>query len=157
MPMSFVWERLNSELNPTFQKASDSRRSIYTHCQSRNAPRPRHYASAGRRPKPSCPTPLPRPMVATGMGVSYMRSLGIVTLCVAFVLCFAAAARADCDDAVQSYNSAISDIQSYLRRYTNCLSSSNGSDDCSSEFRRLRSAQSDYESAVSSYQLYCRR
>jgi hypothetical protein len=86
-----------------------------------------------------------------------MRVFGIVALGVAFVLSLTGAVRADCDDAVQSYNSAISDIQSYLRRYTNCLSSSNGSDDCSSEFRRLRSAQSDYESAVSSYQLYCRR
>lgn len=86
-----------------------------------------------------------------------MRSLGIVALGAAFVLSLTVAARADCDDAVQSYNSAISDIQSYLKRYTNCLSSSNGSDDCSSEFRRLRSAQSDYGSAVSSYQQYCRR
>jgi len=90
-------------------------------------------------------------------GIRKMRAFGIVALGTVFVLSLTVAARADCDDAVQSYNSAISDIQSYLRRYTNCLSSSNGSDDCSSEFRRLRSAQSDYESAVSSYQQYCRR
>ncbi len=86
-----------------------------------------------------------------------MRVFAIVALGAAFVLSLTIAARADCDDAVRSYNSAISDIESYMRRYTNCLSSSNGSDDCSSEFRRLRSAQSDYESAVSSYQAYCRR
>ena len=86
-----------------------------------------------------------------------MRILGIVALCAVFVLALPVVARADCDDAVRSYNSAISDIESHLKRYTNCLSSSRGSDDCSSEFRRLRSAQSDYESAVSSYQSYCRR
>jgi hypothetical protein len=75
---------------------------------------------------------------------------------VALSLC-AVPARADCNDSIQSYNSAIDEIQTYLRRYTNCLSSSNGHDDCSSEFRRLRSAQSDYESAVADYQAYCRR
>lgn len=66
-------------------------------------------------------------------------------------------AKADCSSAISSYNSALSDIESYLRRYTRCLSSSDGADDCSSEFRRLRSAQSDFESAVSDYQAYCRR
>jgi hypothetical protein len=52
-----------------------------------------------------------------------MRVFGIVALGAAFVLSLTVAARADCDDAVRSYNSAISDIESYLRRYTNCLSS----------------------------------
>jgi hypothetical protein len=66
------------------------------------------------------------------------------------------AARADCNDAVNTYNSAISDISSTLRRYTSCVSNSNGHDDCSSEFRRLRSAQSDFESAVSDYERECR-
>jgi len=66
-------------------------------------------------------------------------------------------AKADCSSAISSYNSAVSDIDSYLKRYTRCLSSSNGSDDCASEFRRLRSAQNDFESAVSQYQAYCRR
>ena len=66
-------------------------------------------------------------------------------------------AYADCNLAVSSYNSAISDIETRLRRYTQCLASSQGTDDCSSEFRRLRSAQSDFESAVSDYQLNCRQ
>ncbi|WP_146207739.1 hypothetical protein [Bradyrhizobium sp. SUTN9-2] len=70
---------------------------------------------------------------------------------------FASAARADCDLAISSYNFAISDIETRLKRYTSCLGYSKGSDDCSSEFRRLRSAQSDFENAVSQYQLYCRR
>ncbi len=66
-------------------------------------------------------------------------------------------AYADCNWAVSSYNSAVSDIEMRLKRYTQCLANSQGADDCSSEFRRLRSAQSDFESAVSDYQLNCER
>src|SRR5882724_13685987 len=65
------------------------------------------------------------------------------------------AAREDCSDATNTYNSAISEVSDTLRRYTRCLSSSNGHDDCSSEFRRLKNAQSDFESAVSKYQREC--
>jgi len=61
----------------------------------------------------------------------------------------------ECQDAISSYNSAISDISSTLRRYTSCVSNSNGRDDCSSEFRRLKNAQSDFESAVSNYRSEC--
>ncbi len=83
-----------------------------------------------------------------------------ITLACALPLIFAdfAAAqrnRADCRDAIDRYNSAISDISSYLRRYTNCVSGSQGQDDCSSEFRRMKSAQDDFESAVSDYRSYC--
>jgi hypothetical protein len=63
--------------------------------------------------------------------------------------------RAACSDAIDRYNSAVNDISSYLRRYTDCVSSSQGRDDCSTEFRRLRSAQDDFESAVSAYQSEC--
>lgn len=67
----------------------------------------------------------------------------------------AAADPSDCQDAITQYNSSISDISAAVRRYTNCLSASNGHDDCSSEFRRLKSAQSDFEDAVSKYGLEC--
>jgi hypothetical protein len=70
---------------------------------------------------------------------------------------FTTSAKADCSDAISSYNSAISDIETKLKSYARCVASSNGADDCSSEFRRLRSSQGDFESAVSDYQLYCRR
>ena len=86
-----------------------------------------------------------------------MRSLGITAIVAIFVITGMQPALADCDEAASAYNSVLSDIQTYLRRYTNCLSYSKGTDDCSSEFRRLRSAQSDLESAVSEYQAYCRR
>lgn len=64
-------------------------------------------------------------------------------------------AKADCQDAVRSYNSAIEDISSSLRRYANCVSSSRGNDECSSEFRRIRSAHNDFESAVSQHRSEC--
>lgn len=64
-------------------------------------------------------------------------------------------AAADCGDAVDSYNSAISEIEYQLGRYTRCVSNSAGEDDCNSEFRRLRGAQDDFESAVSDYRNEC--
>jgi hypothetical protein len=86
-----------------------------------------------------------------------MRVMGIVALCAAVVLIVlpTRAATADCSDATDSYNSAISDVSDALKRYTRCLSSSNGHDDCSSEFRKLKNAQSDFESAVSEYESEC--
>jgi hypothetical protein len=65
------------------------------------------------------------------------------------------AATANCSDATDTYNSAISDVSDALKRYSRCLSSSNGHDDCSSEFRRLKNAQSDFETAVSEYESEC--
>jgi hypothetical protein len=86
-----------------------------------------------------------------------MRILGIVVLVAAAVWSVlpTIAATADCSDATSTYNSAISDVSDAIRRYTRCLSSSNGHDDCSSEFRRLKNAQSDVESAVSNYESEC--
>ena len=91
-----------------------------------------------------------------GRYMFYSKTIGVIAAAgLAFSLC--SPAKADCNMAISSYNSALDDISTYLKRYTRCLDSSNGTDDCSSEFRRLRSAQSDFESAVSEYQLYCHR
>jgi hypothetical protein len=86
-----------------------------------------------------------------------MRVLGIVALCAAPVWSVlpTRAATADCGDATSIYNIAISDVSDAIRRYTRCLSSSNGHDDCSSEFRKLKNAQSDFETAVSQYETEC--
>lgn len=65
-------------------------------------------------------------------------------------------ANNQCRYAVDSYNNAVNEISSRLRRYSSCVSNSQGGDDCSSEFSRLRSAQSDFEISVSGYQNYCR-
>lgn len=63
----------------------------------------------------------------------------------------------NCGDATKNYNSAIDEISYSLKRYTNCLNASSGNDDCSSEFRRLRNAQDEFESAVSDIRNYCTR
>jgi hypothetical protein len=81
----------------------------------------------------------------------------VFLIVLSLVLCLSSGvARADCNDATNAYNSAISDLSDTLRRYSRCLSNSNGHDDCSSEFRRLKNAQSDFESAVSEYESECR-
>lgn len=77
------------------------------------------------------------------------------TATIATLACLAGAAAAnECSDAVDAYNSATSEISGYLRRYVGCVENSQGADDCSSEFRRLRNAQSDFETTVSNYQMH---
>jgi hypothetical protein len=56
---------------------------------------------------------------------------------------------------VERYNTAIQDIADRMKRYSRCLSDSAGNDDCSSEFRKLKSAQDDYECAVNEYRSEC--
>lgn len=79
---------------------------------------------------------------------------------IAAVLMMASASAASqdnyaCQAAIDDYNAAISELSSSLRRYARCVSNSQGQDDCFSEFRRLRSAHDDFESAVSDYRLEC--
>jgi hypothetical protein len=82
--------------------------------------------------------------------------LKVVFLAITLIFCMANSARAyDCSYAISSYNSAVNDISYTLKRYANCVSNSQGKDDCSSEFRRLKSAQADLESAVSTISYSC--
>ena len=60
-----------------------------------------------------------------------------------------------CRDAQGRAESAASELADRSRRLRNCAESQDYSEDCSSEFRRVRSAHSDYESAVSSVQSDC--
>ena len=46
--------------------------------------------------------------------------------------------------------------RSSSRRLNSCVDSDDFTDDCSSEFRRVRNAHSDYESAVSEVNSYCK-
>lgn len=62
----------------------------------------------------------------------------------------------DCRDHLSRAESAASELADYARRLRNCAESQNYNDDCSSEFRRVKNAYSDYESAVSSVGSYCR-
>jgi hypothetical protein len=68
------------------------------------------------------------------------------------------AAKSDvdaCDDAVEHYKSVLDDVARAMHRYANCVANSRGHDDCSTEFSTLRSAQDDFESAVSEYESDC--
>ena len=82
-----------------------------------------------------------------------------LTLSAAFVVAVlslpAVAGPQECQDAIESYNSATEDVSTALRGYSNCVSNSEGKDDCSVEFGSLRSAQDDFESAVSIYGADC--
>ncbi len=63
--------------------------------------------------------------------------------------------NSDCEDSRDRAESAASDLASYSRRLQRCAENGDYSDDCSTEFRRVRSSHSDYESAVSEVSSYC--
>ncbi len=62
----------------------------------------------------------------------------------------------DCRDAADQYQRTVDDISQALTRYASCVADSKGHDDCSAQFRRLRSAQDAFKSAVSIYQRDCK-
>lgn len=66
------------------------------------------------------------------------------------------ASASACSDSIQRYNEALSAVSYALNRYSRCVSESQGRDDCWTEFRRLKSAQDDFESAVSEIESYCK-
>lgn len=61
----------------------------------------------------------------------------------------------ECRNALSQAENAASDLSDYARRLRNCADAQDYTDDCSSEFRRVRNAHSDYEDAVSSVSSYC--
>lgn len=61
-----------------------------------------------------------------------------------------------CRDARERARSAADDLANYSRRLKICAESEDYSDDCSTEFRRVRNAHSYYESAVSDVGSHCR-
>jgi hypothetical protein len=63
--------------------------------------------------------------------------------------------KAECRDALDRAESAAGDVASYGRRLISCVECGDHRDDCSSEFRRVHNAHSDYESAVSEVGSYC--
>jgi hypothetical protein len=62
----------------------------------------------------------------------------------------------DCRDAKERANRVADDLAIYARRLQSCAENKYFSDDCSSEFNRVRSAHSDYDGAVSDVRNYCR-
>jgi hypothetical protein len=64
-------------------------------------------------------------------------------------------ALADCKSAVEQYNFTVGEIETHIRRYAHCLAERRGQEDCSSAFRRLHTAQSNFELVVSKLQDHC--
>ena len=64
-------------------------------------------------------------------------------------------AASECSYAAQSYHTAVVALGSTLRRYATCIEGSRAENDCSVEFRLLKSAQDDFENAFSEFQSSC--
>jgi hypothetical protein len=85
-----------------------------------------------------------------------IRIIGVVVIAVTLMAGIPATADQDsCRGATFVLRSAKAAVGDYLRRYSSCVSRNDGRSDCSSEFLRLRSAQEDFELAVSDYQREC--
>ena len=61
----------------------------------------------------------------------------------------------ECRDAKEQAESYRDDLESYTKRLYRCVDGNDLTDDCYSEFRRVKSAHSDFESAVSDVGSYC--
>jgi hypothetical protein len=83
------------------------------------------------------------------------RGAAFAFLLMALVPLPATADPEECREAIDKYNTAIGDISYAIRRYSTCVSGSQAHDDCSSEFRRVKSAQDDFEDAVTAYGTDC--
>jgi hypothetical protein len=68
----------------------------------------------------------------------------------------ASAGPNECRDAAEQYKTAVSEVTSALQQYATCVTSSDGTDDCSSEFASLSSAHNDFETAASQYASECK-
>jgi hypothetical protein len=85
----------------------------------------------------------------------------VLVVAIGFSLAFSGSAiaqrdAAKCRSAVDRYNTARNDIASFVRDYAGCVSYSRSDEDCSVEFGRLKSAQTELESAVSDSRSSCK-
>lgn len=62
----------------------------------------------------------------------------------------------DCDNSFRQYTLAAQTVLYSVKRYLKCIELSGARDDCSLEFRRMKNAQLEYESAVSIVGSRCR-
>jgi hypothetical protein len=81
--------------------------------------------------------------------------LGAVTAICLLSMGQGATAATYCDYAIDSYNTAVADIDNRLRSYSRCVSNSLGEDECSTAFRSLRTAHDYFESAVNDIRQEC--
>ena len=61
----------------------------------------------------------------------------------------------ECRDARSEAQSAADDLERRAKKLMRCAKSENFDDDCRREFRKVKSAHRNYESAVSEVQSYC--
>jgi hypothetical protein len=61
----------------------------------------------------------------------------------------------ECREARADADSTSDELARYARRLLRCASSKDFDDDCSTEFRRVKNAFRDYESASSDFDSYC--
>jgi hypothetical protein len=61
----------------------------------------------------------------------------------------------ECRDALERADSAASDLATHAGRLKTCADSQDYRDDCSTEFRRVKNAHSEYEDAVASVTSVC--
>lgn len=61
----------------------------------------------------------------------------------------------ECRVSTDQASSTASDLANYSKRLQRCAEAEDFTDDCSSEFRRVKNAHSDYESVVSEVSVYC--
>lgn len=61
----------------------------------------------------------------------------------------------ECQSAREEAGAAANESLGYAKRYMQCLENGDLSEDCSSEFRRVKNAQGDYEGAVLSVRSEC--
>jgi hypothetical protein len=121
--------------------------------QKTNVPRNPKSKSA-----PTLPNPILAAIVAEHRTKVAMHRIVIIAAVITIALTNSRLARAgpdECKEAIAGYNSALEEISNAMKRYSRCVSDSQGHDGCSSEFRRLKSSQSDLETAVSNYGSEC--
>lgn len=81
----------------------------------------------------------------------------VISLLILVGLCVPASAdTGQCERAIRDYKNVSSDLADAVNRYVRCLNASDGTDDCSSEFSRLKWQQSEFEDAVSELKWRCR-
>ena len=64
-------------------------------------------------------------------------------------------AASECSYAARGYHRTLDEIGFALRSYSRCIDDSRAANDCSVEFKYLKSAQADFELAISEYQSSC--
>lgn len=61
----------------------------------------------------------------------------------------------DCRDAREQAGSSLEELKEYTENFLRCLTNNDLTDGCDSEFRRVKSSHSDFESSVSNVQGEC--